>query len=67
MQGHVRMRRDVAVENRDLLGFADPVLDGISLAGGSRAGLLGRGRGSGQMGRPDLLCHQLLLDFIDQD
>lgn len=43
VQDHVRMRRDVAVENRHLLGFGNPVLDGINLAGGSRPGLLGRG------------------------
>lgn len=61
------MRRDVALENLHLVAFANPVLDGLNLAGGRRPGLLGRGRGSGQMWRSDLLCHQLLLDFIDQD
>lgn len=67
VQGHIRMRGDVAMENRSLLAFGNPVLDGIGLAGRSHPGLLGKGWSSGQMRRSDLLCHQLLLDFIDQD
>lgn len=67
VQGHIRMRGDVAMENRDLLAFGNPVLDGIRLAWRSHPGLLGKGWAGGQMRWSDLLCHQLLLDFIDQD
>lgn len=67
VHGHVGLRWTVAVEHRHLLAFGHPMLDTVGVAGRSQQGLLGRGWGSGQVGRPDLLCHQLLLDFIDQD
>lgn len=43
VQGHIRLRWDVAVEDRNVLAFGNPVLDGIGLAVGSPPGLLGRG------------------------
>lgn len=59
MQGDIRLRGAVAVEDLHLLGFGCHMLAALS-----QEGLLGRG--GGQMW-PHLLRHQLLLDFIDQD
>ena len=66
MQGNVWRGGAVGVEPRHLLGFRNGhhVLAAVRL---HQQGLLGgdcRGR---QMLSPDLLRHQLLLDFIDQD
>lgn len=67
MQSDVRLRRAVAVQELHLMGFGHPVLAALHLAVGSHGGLMGRGDGRGQVRRSDLLRHQLLLDFIDQD
>lgn len=67
MEGDVGRRRTVAVQNLHLMRFGHGVLAAVRLDRGSQQGLLGGRGGGGQVLRSDLLCHQLLLDFIDQD
>lgn len=69
MQGHVRLGDGLWVQPWDLLQFGEghDGLAALRRRGGHQQGLLGGHRGWGQVRGPDLLCHQLLLDFIDQN
>lgn len=68
MQGDIRVRLRVwTVQPWPRLRFGHPVLAAFGLARVRQQRLLGGGRNRGQVGGPDLLRHQLLLDFIDQD
>lgn len=49
------------------LGEGHDGLAALSRGGGHQEGLLGGHGGGGQVRGADLLCHQLLLDFVDQD
>lgn len=69
MEGHVRLGYRLGVKPRDLLELRNGHDRRAALRGrrGHQQGLLGRHRGRGQMVGTDLLRHQLLLDFVDQD
>ena len=70
MKGDVWLRRAVTVESPAHLldlGTGHTVLPAFCLGGRDQQGLLGRDCGGGQVWRTYLLCHQLFLDFIDQD
>lgn len=69
MQGHIGLRDRLRVEAWHLLqlGEGHDGLAAFSRRGGHQEGLLGGNGGGGQVWGPDLLCHQLLFDFVDQD
>lgn len=69
VQGHVGLGDSLRVQARDLLQLGEGH-DGLAAfggRGGHQEGLLGGHGGGGQVWGPDLFCHQLLLDFVDQD
>lgn len=57
------------METWDLLelGEGHDGLAALSWGGGHQKRLLGSHRSGGQVWGSDLLCHQLLLDFVDED
>lgn len=69
VQGHIGLGDSLWVQARDLLqlGEGHDGLAAFGRRGGHQEGLLGGHGGGGQVWGTDLLCHQLLLDFVDQD
>lgn len=69
MQRHVGLRHSLRVQPRHLLQLGQRH-DGLAALGRGRRHqqrLLRGGRRGRQVGRPDLLRHQLLLDLVNQD
>lgn len=69
VQGHVRLGHGLGVQPRHLLQLwqGHDGLAALSGRGGHQEGLLRGHRGGRQVRGADLLRHQLLLDFVDQD